>query len=106
MFILEIQLDWKEFYQQKEDEGLIQYSFENGLKRTYSPTGVPLLLLCISNENSNLKWPLKEMLQIILESRNYALFDTKHGSPLTVALQNNCFESINIINSGDYDFDY
>ena len=46
------------------------------------------------------------MLKIILESRHYALIDAKNGSALTVALQHNSFESIDIINSGDYDFDY
>ena len=46
------------------------------------------------------------MLLIILENGHYALYDSKHGSPLTVALQNNCFESIHIINSGNFNFDY
>lgn len=49
---------------------------------------------------------MKEMLHIILESGHYALHDSKHGSPLTVALHHNCFESIHIINSGDFNFDY
>lgn len=34
------------------------------------------------------------------------MYDSKNGSPLTVALQHNCFEAIQIINSGDYKFDY
>ena len=46
------------------------------------------------------------MLYIILDSGHYALVDAKHGSPLTVALQDNCFDSIHIINSGEYKFDY
>jgi len=46
------------------------------------------------------------MLHIILDSGHYALQDPKHESPLLVALQHNCFESINIFDSGDYEFDY
>lgn len=46
------------------------------------------------------------MLNIILESGHYAIFDAKHGSPLTVGLMHNCFESINVIINGDYKFDY
>jgi hypothetical protein len=45
------------------------------------------------------------MLHIILESGNYAFFDAKNGSPLTVALENNCFDSINIILKPEYKFD-
>lgn len=45
------------------------------------------------------------MLNIILESGHYALYDSKNGSPLTVALQNNCFDSIHIIMNGDFKFD-
>ena len=46
------------------------------------------------------------MLHIILDSGHYAIQDPKYESPLLVALKNNCFESINIIDSGDYEFDY
>lgn len=45
------------------------------------------------------------MLHIILESGHFAYSDSKNGSPLTQALQNNCFDSINIIMNGDYNFD-
>ena len=45
------------------------------------------------------------MLNIILQSGHYALYDSKNGSPLTVALENNCFESIDIIMNGDFQFD-
>lgn len=44
---------------------------------------------------------LKDMLKKILNSGHYALFDVRHGSPLTVALQHNCFESIDIMMNGD-----
>ena len=45
------------------------------------------------------------MMVIILESGNYNIFDSKYGSPLTVALQDNCFESIHIMTNGNYNFD-
>lgn len=43
VFHLEVQLDWRKFYERAEKEGFIQYAIEDGQKRTYSPTGVPLL---------------------------------------------------------------
>jgi hypothetical protein len=46
------------------------------------------------------------MLHIILDSGNYALIDQKHGSPLKCALDDNCFECINIMSSDKYKFDY
>lgn len=48
------------------------------------------------------------MLKKILNSGHYALHDVRHGSPLTVALQYNCFESIDIMMHGDggYHFDF
>jgi hypothetical protein len=47
VFVLDVRLDWKRFYEQKLEHDLIKYSIEGGQKRTYSPTGVPLLHLCI-----------------------------------------------------------
>ena len=46
------------------------------------------------------------MLRIQLDCGHYALYDVEHDGPLTVALHNNCFESLFIINNGDYNFDY
>lgn len=46
------------------------------------------------------------MLKIILKSGHYAIQPLSHESPLTVALQDSCFESLNEINSGEYNFDY
>ena len=59
---------------------------EDGNKRMYSPTGEPLLLLCIKNECSTDKWHLKDMVDIILDSGHFSINDSKNGSPLTVAL--------------------
>lgn len=47
LFILDVQLDWHEFYHSKEASKLIQFTVEEGEKRTYSPTGLPLIQLCI-----------------------------------------------------------
>lgn len=46
------------------------------------------------------------MLTIILESGHYSIQPKNHESPLNVALQDNCFESLIQINNGDYKFDY
>lgn len=43
---------------------------------------------------------------IILDSGNFAVVDQRFGSPLTVALQDKCYQSIDIITSGDYKFDF
>lgn len=43
VFILDIHLDWNQFYEHKEKEGLILYTMEDGKKRVHSPIGVPLI---------------------------------------------------------------
>jgi hypothetical protein len=80
-----------------EEKNRIKYTMEDGEKRCYSPNGEPLILLCIKNEANERGWFLKELFHLILSSKNYALYDSKNGSPLTVALQHGCFESIKII---------
>ena len=99
-------MDWDKFYDDKEKKGQIKYTIEDGQKRMYSPTGEPLLLLCIKNESTNRVWPLTEMLTNILESGNFAASDKLNGNPLNIALENNCFDSISIMKSKDYGFDY
>lgn len=79
---------------------------EGDKKRTFSPTGEPLINLCILNEKSSRNWPLKEMLLIILESGHFSTNDPQHGSPLTIAQKNECFDSINLMNEGETEFDY
>lgn len=77
-----------------------------GHKRTYSPTGIPLLHLCIENETISEKFPLKDMLHIILDSGHYDMCCHRHGSPLTVAIDFNCFECIEIMSNDIYKFDF
>lgn len=107
VFILDIKLDWRSFHEKQERDGLMIYKEQDGEKRSFSPIGVPLVILCIQNEQTtNGKWPLQEMLKIIIESGHYEVNDKVNGSPLSVALQNYCFESIQILNSSKSEFDY
>ena len=106
VFTLDMDLDWNHFYNSKKEKELISYTIENGQKRIYAPTGEPLLLVCIKNEVTNKSWPLKEMLTILLDSGDFALTDRLLGDPLKVALDYNCFESISIMKSKDYGFDF
>lgn len=81
------------------------------MQRALSPKGFPLLHICIRNETSSKNWPLREMLETMLEPdeegrRNYAVQDHTFGDPLVVAVQNNCFESIKILNEKDPRFDF
>ena len=98
-------MDWDQFYEEKEKNNLIKFTKEEDQKRMYSPAGEPLLLVCIKNESSTESWHLKKMLKIILSSGNFALYDSLNGSPLNVALEYNCFESLQIMKNGDLNFD-
>lgn len=46
------------------------------------------------------------MLHIILDSGDYDVCSKRHGSPLTVALDSNCFDCIEIMSKDEYKFDY
>jgi len=106
VFDLNLLIDWRKFHAHQEEYKLVKYTEHNGEKQAYSPTGVPLLQLCIQNEASSRNWVLKDMMYIILENKLFSAHDAIHGSPLTVALRHDCYESIRIMNSGDYNFDY
>lgn len=46
------------------------------------------------------------MLKIILESGHFDSKGLIHGSPLTIAQQNDCFLSVEIMNGSETKFDY
>jgi hypothetical protein len=46
------------------------------------------------------------MLLIILESGNFAYFDSQNRTPLSVALDHVCIESLNIMCQEEYKFDF
>lgn len=81
---------------------MIKFSEEERGLRTYSPTGVPLINLCIQNENSSPQWHLKPLLKILLKEGHYDFFDPRYGNLLTFALKDYCFESIRINMEDNY----
>ena len=46
------------------------------------------------------------MLSIILESGKFSIQGQTHESPLAVAVQDNCFESLTLMINGEYKIDY
>ena len=43
LFVLNVQMDWHEFYHDRDNNGMIIYSVESGERRCYSPLGLPLI---------------------------------------------------------------
>ena len=84
---------------------MINFSQEEEGLRLYSPTGVPLINLCIQNETSSPKWHLNTLLRILLEEGNYDDFDQRYGNLLIFTVKDNCFESLDIELEGGYNFD-
>ena len=71
LFDLDVHLDWVKFYDEANNNDRIKWSNDSGKKNAKSALGIPLINHCIINESSSPNWPLKKMLNIILESGHF-----------------------------------